>query len=151
MIGLQRTAGNAAVTALLQRSLTPSSEEEARSPVLEVVGKGRGQALDAGLRDEMEARLGDDFSDVRIHTDAEASRSAAAVSARAYTVGNEIVFGADAPDLATDQGKRTLAHELTHVVQQRRARWTGPRPGTGSRSATHLTASSKPPRPTPTG
>lgn len=131
VIGLQRTAGNTAVTALLQRSLMSAEDEEARSPVLEIVGKGRGQALDASLRDEMEARFGEDFSDVRIHTDAEASRSAAAVSARAYTVGNEVVLGAGAPDLASDQGRRTLAHELTHVVQQRQGPVDGTPTGDG--------------------
>jgi hypothetical protein len=131
VIGLQRTAGNTAVTALLQRSLTSVEDEEARSPVLDVVGKGRGQALDEGLRDEMEARFGDDFSDVRIHTDGEASRSAAAVSARAYTVGSEIVLGADVPDLASHQGKRTLAHELTHVLQQRQGPVDGSPTGNG--------------------
>jgi hypothetical protein len=131
VIGLQRTAGNTAVTALLQRSLTSVEEEEARSPVLDVVGKGQGQALDDGLRDEMETRFGDDFSDVRIHNNAEASRSAAAVSARAYTVGSEIVLGADAPDLASEQGKRTLAHELTHVIQQRQGPVDGTPTGNG--------------------
>jgi hypothetical protein len=134
VIGLQRTAGNSAVTALLQRSLAAVDgveEEEGRSPVLDIVGKGRGQALDARLRDEMEAHLGADFSDVRIHTDAEANRSAAAVAARAYTVGNDVVFGAGAPDLASDQGKRTLAHELTHVVQQRQGPVEGTPTGDG--------------------
>jgi Domain of unknown function (DUF4157) len=131
VIGLQRTAGNTAVTALLQRSLTSVEDEEARSPVLDVVGRGRGQALDEGLREDMEARFGDDFSDVRIHADAEASRSAAAVSARAYTVGREIVLGADVPDLATEPGKRTLAHELTHVIQQRQGPVEGTPTGNG--------------------
>ncbi len=126
VVGLQRTAGNGAVTALVQRSLAAPAEEEELSPVLAVVGKGRGQPLDPTLRHEMETRLGDDFAEVRIHTDAEAARSAGAVSARAYTVGNEIVFGTDAPALETDPGKRTLAHELTHVIQQR----SGPVAGT---------------------
>jgi hypothetical protein len=129
VVGLQRTAGNGAVTALVQRSLAGPAEQEELSPVLGVVGKGRGQPLDPTLRNEMEARLGDDFAEVRIHTDAEAARSAGAVSARAYTVGNEIVFGTDAPALDTDQGKRTLAHELTHVMQQR----SGPVAGTATR------------------
>lgn len=67
----------------------------------------------------MEASLGADFSDVRVHTGGSAAESASAVGARAYTVGNEIVFndGAYAPD--SHDGRKTLAHELTHVVQQR--------------------------------
>ena len=99
--------------------------------MLGVIGKGRGQPLDPTLRAEMETRLGDDFAEVRIHTDAEAARSARAVSARAYTVGNEIVFGTDAPALDTDPGKRTLAHELTHVMQQRRGPVAGTATGDG--------------------
>jgi hypothetical protein len=127
VMGLQRTAGNAAVTALLQRKMAADEDqEEAASPVLDVVGKGAGEPLAADLKAEMETRLDNDFSDVRVHTDTEAADSAAAVSARAYTVGNEVVFGNDSPALDSDQGKRMLAHELTHVVQQR----TGPVAGT---------------------
>jgi hypothetical protein len=119
LIGLQRTAGNAAVTSMLQRKT---------SSVLGVVGKGRGQPLDPELLAEMEGRLGDDFSDVRIHTDGKAADSAADVRAQAYTVGNEVVFGNDSPTLDSPEGKKTLAHELTHVVQQR----NGPVDGTAT-------------------
>jgi Domain of unknown function (DUF4157) len=129
VMGLQRTAGNAAVRALLQRRLAPTEgqdDQEAASSVRDIIGKGGGQPLDRELRGEMEGRLGHDFSDVRIHTDADAARSAAAVSARAYTVGHEVVFGRDSPALDSAPGKHTLAHELTHVVQQR----TGPVAGT---------------------
>jgi hypothetical protein len=79
----------------------------------------------------MGARLGADFSDVRIHTDVQAARSASALSARAYTVGNEVVFGdgAFAPDTAA--GRHTLAHELTHVQQQRAGAVSGRDAGGG--------------------
>lgn len=82
--------------------------------------------MDHGTRTEMEGRLGYDFSDVRVHTDSAASESAKAVNAHAYTAGANIVFQRDqyAPD--TDAGKRTLAHELTHVIQQK----SGPVDGT---------------------
>ena len=67
----------------------------------------------------MEAKLGADFGSVRVHNGDTAAASAHAVQAKAYTVGDEIVFnqGAYAPD--TPAGQHTLAHELTHVVQQR--------------------------------
>jgi Domain of unknown function (DUF4157) len=130
-ISLQRTAGNAAVTALLERTLAEGEVHPEPSPVLDIVGKGRGQPLDPGLREEMEARIGEDFSDVRIHDDAPAAASAVAVSARAYTVGHEIVFGDAAPALHSSEGKQTLAHELTHVVQQRRGPVTGTPTGDG--------------------
>lgn len=120
VLHLQRAAGNASVTGLL------AGDEEQESPVKGVVGSGGGQPLDRDTRGFMESRLGHDFSDVRIHTDANASESAKSVQAHAYTVGNDIVFqgGQYAPDTAA--GKRTLAHELTHVVQQR----SGPVDGT---------------------
>lgn len=65
-----------------------------------------------------EPRFGHDFSQVRVHTDAKAARLAEAVSARAFTLGRDIVFGTGqyAPD--TFSGRRLLAHELTHVIQQ---------------------------------
>jgi hypothetical protein len=66
----------------------------------------------------MEARFGYDFSRVRVHTDATAAESARAVQALAYTVGEDIVFGAGRYAPATGAGQRLLAHELTHVVQQ---------------------------------
>jgi hypothetical protein len=120
VLALQRSIGNAAVAQLL------ASEDEAVSPVRNVIGKGGGQALDAGIRQDMESRLGHDFSDVRLHTGPQAADSARSVGARAYTVGHEIVLGPGHAGLDTPTGQRTLAHELTHVVQQR----SGPVDGT---------------------
>lgn len=65
-----------------------------------------------------EGRLGHDFSDVKIHTDSGAAKAAQAVNARAFTVGKDVVFGAGQYAPGTDSGKRLLAHELSHVVQQ---------------------------------
>ena len=93
-----------------------------------------GEALEAGVRREMEARLGADFASVRVHTDTEAGESARALNARAYTVGPDIVFGAGQYAPSTPIGRHVLAHELAHVVQQ------GPdavpvRPGPGPAAA----------------
>lgn len=118
LLHLQRMAGNAGVSSMM--------EDEERSPVHDVVSSGGGQALDAGTRAEMEGRLGHDFSDVRVHTGDAAHASAESVSAHAYTVGNNIVFQRDRYDPSSQEGKTTLAHELTHVVQQR----SGPVDGT---------------------
>jgi hypothetical protein len=72
-------------------------------------------------------RFGYDFSKVRLHTDGEAAKGARAVQARAYTTGRDIVFGASEYAPHTDPGRRLLAHELTHVVQQQNlARGTRP-------------------------
>jgi hypothetical protein len=68
----------------------------------------------------MEFRLGHDFSSVRIHNHQIATQSARRIGARAFTVGENIVLGAAAPLLQTRSGERLLAHELAHVVQQRR-------------------------------
>jgi pyrrolidone-carboxylate peptidase len=75
----------------------------------------------------MEQRLGHDFGQVRVHTDAAAARSASDVQARAYTVGSHVVFAAGRYQPATDRGRHLLAHELTHVVQQGGGAWS---PGT---------------------
>ncbi|SER01113.1 DUF4157 domain-containing protein [Actinokineospora terrae] len=117
LLGLQRAVGNAGVGALV---------EEERSPVHSVVGSG-GSPLAAGTRAEMEDRFGgQDFSDVRVHTGGAATESAKSVHAQAYTVGSDIVFSDNHYDPGSAQGKHMLAHELTHVVQQR----SGPVDGT---------------------
>ncbi|HEU0133096.1 MAG TPA: DUF4157 domain-containing protein [Mycobacteriales bacterium] len=117
LLRVQRAAGNAGASALVQR-------EEA-SAVGDVVSSG-GHPLDPDVRADMEGRLGHDFGDVRVHTDDGAHRSAQAVNAKAYTVGSHVVFQRSQYDPASDAGRMTLAHELTHVVQQR----SGPVEGT---------------------
>jgi len=77
-----------------------------------------GTPLDAPTRSFFEPRFGHNFSKVRIHADHEAARSAHAVNALAYTVGNDVVFGAGRFSPNTKSGQQLLAHELTHVVQQ---------------------------------
>ncbi|HKH50004.1 MAG TPA: DUF4157 domain-containing protein [Thermoanaerobaculia bacterium] len=85
-------------------------------PIVHEVLRSPGRPLEPEKRASMESRFGHDFGHVRVHTDARAAESARAVSARAYTVGNHIAF---APGAAA--GGRLLAHELTHVLQQRNA------------------------------
>jgi hypothetical protein len=97
VLGLQRVAGNRAVDRLVA-----------------------GRPLDGALRAEAETRFGEDFGDVRVHVGAEASTAARAVGAKAYTVGADIVFGAGQFQPASPRGRHLLAHELAHVVQQRR-------------------------------
>jgi len=118
ILGLQRSVGNAGVTSLM---------EEERSPVHDVISSG-GRPLEPDVRTDMEARMGHDFSDVRVHDDSSATQSAQAVNAHAYTVGSNIVFQRDQYDPSSEAGKTTLAHELTHVVQQR----SGPVEGTSA-------------------
>jgi len=77
-----------------------------------------GQPLDAPTRDFMETRFGVDFSRVRIHAGDVAARAAHEVRARAYAMGHHVVFGAGEFAPATVEGRRLIAHELAHVVQQ---------------------------------
>ena len=79
--------------------------------------KGRG--LTQSERNFFEPKFGSDFSDVRIHTDEQANESAENLHALAYTLGNNIVFANNQYEPSTDSGKKLLAHELTHVVQQK--------------------------------
>jgi hypothetical protein len=118
LLGLQRAVGNSGVTSML---------EEERSPVHDVISSG-GKPLEPEVRADMESRLGHDFGDVRIHDDGAAHSSAQAVNAHAYTVGSNVVFQRDKYDPSSQDGKVMLAHELTHVVQQR----TGPVDGTSA-------------------
>ncbi|WP_240799129.1 DUF4157 domain-containing protein [Streptomyces sp. A0958] len=95
-----------------------------RSTVHDVLRRP-GRPMDEATRTDMEARLGADFSDVRIHNDAAAKASAAEVGARAYTSGSHVVLGRGGTD------RHTLAHELTHVIQQRQGPVAGTDDGSG--------------------
>lgn len=76
--------------------------------------------LDHSIRNPIESHFGHELSNIRIHNDEKAHRSADAIGALAYTVGNDIFFASNQYAPALPQGRRLLAHELTHVVQQRR-------------------------------
>ncbi len=117
VLGLQRMVGNAGVGGLV---------DEERSPVHDVVNSGGGSPLDADVRTDMETRFAQDFGDVRVHTDDAAHESARSVNAQAYTVGTNVVFRQGTYDPSSSAGRHMLAHELTHVVQQR----SGPVDGT---------------------
>lgn len=86
--------------------------------VSSVLSAGGGRPLDSGVKRFMESRMGMDFSGVRIHTDTRAAESARSIQAKAYTSGNQIVFGQGEYRPETSSGKYLLAHELTHVGQQ---------------------------------
>ena len=93
---------------------------EAPAIVHEVL-RSPGQPLDAATRTFFEPRFGRDFSQVRVHAGAAAEQSARDVNAHAYTVGHNIVFGAGRFAPGTNEGRRLIAHELTHVMQQERS------------------------------
>jgi hypothetical protein len=131
LLRLQSLAGNRGVTAMLRQDPAGEREEEPAGAVADVVGSG-GRPLDEDLKTDMEGRLGHDFSDVRVHTGEAATGSAKALGAHAYTVGRDVVFQGDW-DPGSEGGKRTLAHELTHVVQQSAGPVDGTETGDGLR------------------
>lgn len=88
--------------------------------------RGRGAPLESGARERLEAGLGEPLGDVRIHTDSEADALARSVSARAFTTGNDVYFAAGEYQPGTSEGNRLLAHEISHVAQQRGAPTSGP-------------------------
>jgi Domain of unknown function (DUF4157) len=96
------------------------SPADALPAAVEQVRRSSGHPLEPTLRGSMERRFLHDFSRVRVHADGAAAETAAALQARAYTVGPHISFARGAYDPGTDAGKRLVAHELAHVVQQSR-------------------------------
>ena len=138
----------------LQRKESGSAAETPATvpPVVHEMLSTTGQPLDSASRSFFVPRFGYDFSQVRIHDDSEAHRSAAALDAQAFTIGRHIAFSSDryAPD--TVEGRRLLAHELVHVVQQSHPAAAGPQsnsfvtgPGHGvERDADALAAGAEP-------
>jgi hypothetical protein len=102
----------------LRRSASGPSEPGFAPPLVHEVLRSPGEPLDPATRAYMEPRFGHSFADVRVHADGRAAESAAAVRAHAYTVGRDLVFGARRYAPASEGGRRLIAHELAHVVQQ---------------------------------
>jgi hypothetical protein len=103
----------------LQRQAVNESGPVTAPPIVHEVLRSAGRPLDAAMRAFMEQRLGHDLSQVRVHTDARAAESARAVNALAYTTGSDVVFGAGQYAPQGSAGRKLLAHELIHVMQQR--------------------------------
>jgi len=104
---------------LQRRELGPSAETQTSSlDSVDATLRQTGRPLDAATRAFFEPRFGVDFGSVRVHTDAQAAASARGVSALAYTVGRDVVFNTGQYAPHSESGRRLLAHELTHVVQQ---------------------------------
>lgn len=102
----------------LQRASVQGTTTHEAPPIVHEALSSSGQPLDGVTRAFMEPRFGHDFSRVRVHSGGRAAESAQAVKAKAYTVGENVVFGAGEYLPQTAPGRRLLAHELTHVVQQ---------------------------------
>jgi hypothetical protein len=103
---------------ILQRKAASPGLVPSVPPIVHEVLASPGQPLDPATRTFMELRFGHDFSRVRVHADAQAAESARTVNARAYTVGNNVVFDAGNYAPRTNKGLRLMAHELAHTIQQ---------------------------------
>lgn len=102
----------------LRRKSADCAEPSKVPPIVHETLRSPGKPLDRVTRTYMESRFRHDFSRVRVHTDARAAESVRAVNASAYTVGRDVFFGIGHYCPQTVEGKRLLAHELTHVIQQ---------------------------------
>ena len=102
----------------VQRTAVNNAPTSGVPPIVQDVLQSSGQTLDPATRTSMESHFDHDFSNVQVHTDAKAAESAQAVNAQAYTVGQDVVFGSGKYAPGTSEGKRLLAHELIHVLQQ---------------------------------
>jgi hypothetical protein len=122
ILAVQRLAGNAAVDRLLaeRRQAEGHTEQQAvqASSVHQVLASP-GRPLEPPVRADMQERFGADLSDVRVHTGDLADRATDSVAARAFTAGSHMVFGKGSYDTGSLAGRHLLAHEVTHVLQQR--------------------------------
>jgi Domain of unknown function (DUF4157) len=120
--------GNRAFSALAREGAGILPDGRAHPDVEAAIGRtrGSGTTLDARSRERMGSALGDPLADVRVHTDETADALARAVSARAFTTGADLYFARGQFQPSSTDGQRLLAHELSHVVQQRGAPTSGP-------------------------
>ena len=102
----------------LQRKAGGPAHSAIAPPIVHDVLRSSGEPLDSATRSYFEARVGRDLSGVRVHADAKAAESARSVNAHAYTVGGHVVFAAGRYQPSGSAGRRLLAHELVHTVQQ---------------------------------
>ncbi|MEO6949669.1 MAG: DUF4157 domain-containing protein [Ginsengibacter sp.] len=117
--GVQRKCAHCEKEEKIQRkeSNLGSMEDGSTENYIESLNR-KGNPLSMEERTFFESRFGHDFSEVQVHTNHEASQSARNVDALAYTHGNNIVFGEGQYNPGTPEGKKLMAHELTHVIQQ---------------------------------
>ena len=125
---LAGAVGNAGFGALMRQGSGILADGTAHPDVAAAIARsaGAGQSLDPSTRERMSGVLDDPLSDVSVHHDAAADQLATAVSARAFTVGSDVYFAQDQYRPGSSAGDELLAHELTHVAQQRGAPTSGP-------------------------
>jgi len=125
---LASNVGNQAFAALARQGGGILPDGRAHPDVEHTIAQSRGggQSLDSSTRSTVGGALGDPLSDVRVHTDETADKLATSVAARAFTTGSDVYFAKGEYQPGSSEGNRLLAHELSHVVQQRGAPTEGP-------------------------
>jgi hypothetical protein len=125
---LASSIGNQAFGALARQGAGILPDGRAHPDVESTIAqtRGGGSPLDDGVADRVGPQLGDGLSDVRVHTDETADALANSVSARAFTTGSDVYFAKGEYRPGSSSGDELLAHELSHVVQQRGAPTSGP-------------------------
>jgi hypothetical protein len=120
LLQLQRQYGNRYVQRVLELARQGEGDAEVAPEVERSIkqARGGGQALDSGVREQMEPVFGSDFSGVRVHTDRESDALNQSLNARAFTTGQDIFFRDGAYNPGSSGGRELIAHELTHVAQQ---------------------------------
>ena len=132
VLRMQQTHGNAAVRRMLvQRRVDAPAGVEGGQIDDQVTSKinsarGSGATLDSGVAQHLGEKMGQDFSGVHVHTDAQADTLNRSLSAKAFTTGSDIFFQQGAYQPSSSEGQHLLAHELTHVVQQSGSAPSGP-------------------------
>lgn len=116
---MQQTVGNSAVQRfLVQREGSGPTELDDDTANAINSQRGGGQTLEEGMANKAGQTMGQDFSQVKVHTDSQADQLNRQVGAKAFTTGNDIFFREGAYNPGNEAGQRLIAHELTHVVQQ---------------------------------
>jgi hypothetical protein len=118
-------SSNLVRSGVLQRRPNNRSEPSTVPPAVHDALQSTGQPLDSDTRAVMERRFGHDFGKVQVHADSQAAEAARQLDSLAFTSGQDIFFGADSYQPDTQPGRRLLAHELAHTIQQRAAQSSG--------------------------
>src|SRR5215208_7224590 len=118
-------SSNPVRSGVLQGCSNKRSESSAVLPAVHDALQSTGQPLDPDTRAVMERRFGHDFGRVQVHADSQAAEAARQLDSLAFTSGQDIFFGAEAYQPDTPPGRRLLAHELAHTIQQRAAQSSG--------------------------
>ena len=122
MAGFGNTAFSGAPTRITRFSGQPTGQMDMAPFSFNQALAGPGKPIEPTLRQNMEQRFGHDFSRVRVHSGSTAEQSARDMNANAYTVGHNVVFGEGRFAPETNEGRRLICHELTHIVQQNAAK-----------------------------